>query len=64
MFVLCKRLRNADVGCSRLKCSLMIYGQDSLDLRGLSIIMAHYVPAGRRHWLKTAEVSSTGGFHP
>jgi hypothetical protein len=64
MFVLCKRLRNADVGCSRLQCRLMIYGPDSLVVRGLSIIMAHYLPTGRRHWLKTAEVSFTGGFHP
>jgi hypothetical protein len=42
----------------------MIYGPDSLVVRGLSIIMAHYLPTGRRHWLKTAEVSFTGGFHP
>ena len=36
MFVLCKHRRNADVGCSRLPCRLILYGQDSLVARGLS----------------------------
>jgi hypothetical protein len=64
MFVLCKHLRNADVGCSRLQCRLILYGQDSLVVSGLSMIMVYYLSAGRCHWLKTVEGSSTGGFRP